>query len=145
MADAAQLKTRIEKAKNQLKGKTQVVTKARRTKKTLKRLQRRLKLVLIQGKKIDEQKAKHGEHLKKKTEKAEKRTLREAAEKEAAQKRAEEKAAKESEEKAKRDAEEKEAREKAEAEAAKKAEEAQSAKKTEVKEEIPKKAPKLKK
>src|SRR3990170_1143817 len=108
MADAAQLKTRIEKAKNQLKGKTQVVTKARRTKKTLKRLQRRLKLVLIQGKKLDEQKAKHEEHLKKKTEKEEKRTLREAAEKEAAQKRAEEKAAKEAEEKAKREAEEKE-------------------------------------
>src|SRR3990172_4072690 len=124
MADAAQLKTRIEKVKNQLKGKTIVVTKARRTKKTLKRLQRRLKLVLIQGKKLDEQKAKHEEHLKKKTEKAEKRTLREAAEKEAAQKRAEEKA---------------------EAEAVKKAEEAQSAKKTEVKEEIPKKAPKPKK
>src|SRR3989337_1333284 len=129
MADAAQLKTRIEKAKNQLKGKTQVVTKARRTKKTLKRLQRRLKLVLIQGKKLDEQKAKHEEHLKKKTEKAEKRTLRETAEKEAAQKRAEEK----------------EAKEKAEAEAAKKAEEAQSAKKTETKEEKPKKEPKPKK
>src|SRR3989344_4709621 len=81
MADAAQLKTRIEKVKNQLKGKTIVVTKARRTKKTLKRLQRRLKLVLIQGKKLDEQKAKHEEHLKKKTEKEEKRTLREAAKK----------------------------------------------------------------
>lgn len=99
MADAIKLKTKIEKVKNRLKDKLKTVetpktdSGIRKTKKSLKRLQRKLRLVVVRSKKVEEEKIKH-EEVSKKTKEKEK--VKEAAEKEAAEKRISESPAKES-------------------------------------------------
>jgi hypothetical protein len=88
MAEAAKLKEGIEKIKTQLKDKLKSVENAKagrgikETKKKLKRLQRKLRLRLVQDNKRNEEKAKHEQKLKETREKGEKATTREMAERE---------------------------------------------------------------